>query len=197
MTGGNFTIILTWPSVHNDHNQCWHPPKSPCLVWGGFWLHQSGGYHLFDKQLLKNKKTLSEFNNGVIDSICCLICWDSNQPIANVAVTRLKLATIWIKHQDLTLQEVGVTAKPLVLMTLLVINTLKEQKWLEDNWAFDNKEPNYIVIILSMTSAAKALKRVETILTRVGGMSVCFCNREADGLFTTYLGMDCVYLQLH
>jgi hypothetical protein len=45
-----------------------------------------------------------------------------------VAVTRLKLATIWIKHQDLTLQEVGVTAKPLVLMTLLVINTLKEQK---------------------------------------------------------------------
>ena len=82
-------------------------------------------------------------------------------------------------------------------MTLLVINTLKEQKWLEDNWAFDNKEPNYIVIILSMTSAAKALKRVQTILTRVGGMSVCFCNREADGLFTTYLGMDCVYLQLH
>jgi hypothetical protein len=46
---------------------------------------------LHNVQMLKDKDTLSKLDNGVIDNICCLICQDSNQPIAEVAVTRLKL----------------------------------------------------------------------------------------------------------
>jgi hypothetical protein len=50
-----------------------------------------------------------------------------------------------------------------------MINMLKEQMCLEETWATDNKEPNYIAIIIDISSATKAFGRVKTILTRVWG----------------------------
>jgi hypothetical protein len=52
-----------------------------------------------------------------------------------------------------------------------MINTLKEQKQLGDNWTSNNKEPNHVAITLNMTLAAKVFERVRTILTRVGGVT--------------------------
>ncbi len=85
-------------------------------------------------------------------------------------MTRLKLAIFWIKHQDRTLCEIGVTAKPLLRVTFMKINALKVQKRLKDNWTSDNKEPAYVPITLDMTSAVKAFDRVKTILTHVWGV---------------------------
>jgi hypothetical protein len=84
-------------------------------------------------------------------------------------MTMLKLLFFWIKHQDQTLHEVGVTAKPLVQTTLVMINTLKEQNHIEETWATDNKEPDYFTITLETSSASKAFERVKTILTHIRG----------------------------
>ncbi len=48
-----------------------------------------------------------------------------------------------------------------------MINALREQKRLEDAWAPENKEPDYIAITLDTSSAAKAFERVKTIPTHV------------------------------
>jgi hypothetical protein len=53
---------------------------------------------------------------------------------------------------------------------LATLNLLKEQKRLKDGWAANNKEPEYTVIALDLTSAPKAFKKVKTLLTRVRGV---------------------------
>jgi hypothetical protein len=121
---------------------------------------------LHNVQMLKDKDTLSMLDNSITDNICWLICQDSSQPVAEVAVTRLKLLSFWINHQDQTLREVGIVSKPLMRTTLLMINGFQEQKRLEDAWASENKEPNYTAITLDTSSATKACERVKTVLTR-------------------------------
>jgi hypothetical protein len=64
---------------------------------------------------------------------------------------------------------VGVIAKPLVRTIIMMINLLRMQTHLEDAWASDIKEPNYIIIILDISSAMKAFEKVKTILTRIRG----------------------------
>ena len=54
---------------------------------------------LYDKQLLKDKQTISKFSDGKIDNVCCSLRRDSGLPIAEVAVTRLKLLSFWIRHK--------------------------------------------------------------------------------------------------
>ncbi len=58
---------------------------------------------LYDEQLSKNKKILAEHEDSDVDSICRTICRNPAQQIAKVAVNRLKLEIIWIKHQDQTM----------------------------------------------------------------------------------------------
>ena len=111
---------------------------------------------LYNVQLVKDKDTLTKLNNGIINNICCTIHQDSNQPVNEVVVTRLKLLSFWVKHQDQTCCGIGIIPKPLVQTTLGMLNALKEQKQLKENWATDNKVPNYISITLDLPSAAKA-----------------------------------------
>jgi hypothetical protein len=47
-----------------------------------------------------------------------------------------------------------------------MLNALKEHEGLEENWAADNKEPDYLSITLDLPLAAKAFKKIKAILTR-------------------------------
>jgi hypothetical protein len=42
---------------------------------------------LHNVRLVKDKETLSKLDDGNIDNICCTICQDINQPVAEVAMT--------------------------------------------------------------------------------------------------------------
>jgi hypothetical protein len=125
---------------------------------------------LYDEQLFKDKQTISVFSDGVIDNVCCSLRRDSGLSIAKLAVTRLKLLSFWIRHQDRTGREVGVTSNPLVRTTLEALSLLKEQKRLGDGWASNNKEPKYTAIALDPAAAAKAFEKVKTILTLIHGV---------------------------
>jgi hypothetical protein len=87
-----------------------------------------------------------------------------------LAVTRLKLLTFWLRHQHRTGRVIGGVHNPLVRIDLATLNQLKEQKRLEDGWAANNKEPEYISIALDLASAAKAYEKVKFILTPIRGM---------------------------
>ena len=124
---------------------------------------------LYDKQLLQDKKTLTELSDSKLNSICCVI--HRTKAIAEISVAQLKLAIFWIKHQDLTQREVGIPAAPLVKVTLETILALKTQKHLEDEWRIGNKEPDYDPVTLDLALATKALDKTRTILTRVQGVT--------------------------
>jgi hypothetical protein len=66
---------------------------------------------------------------------------------------------------------VGMTTKLLVRPTLVMMNVLKEQKHLEETWASDNKEPDYVYITLVTALAAKEFEKEETIMTHVWGVA--------------------------
>ena len=106
----------------------------------------------------------------MIDNVsCCSLHHKSGLPITELAVTQFKLISFWIRHQDRTGCEVGVTAKTLMWTTFEALNLLKEQKRFEDGWAANNKEPEYTTIALDLTSADNAFEQVKTNLT-------CFCG---------------------
>jgi hypothetical protein len=121
----------------------------------------------YDDQLFKDTSTIAKFGDSEIDSVCRTLHGDSGLPIAELAVTRLKLLTFWISHQTCTGCEIGGTLNPLVKTELKTLNLLKEKKRLKDGWAANNKEPAYIAISLDLASAAKAFEKVKTILTRI------------------------------
>jgi hypothetical protein len=50
--------------------------------------------------MLKDIETLAELDNNTINNNCWLIYRDSNQPVAELAATRLKLLAFWIKHPN-------------------------------------------------------------------------------------------------
>ena len=125
---------------------------------------------LHDDQLLKDAETIAEFGDSEIDNVCRTLRRDSSLPIAELAVTRLKLLTFWVRHQLRTGGEIGGTQNPLVRTNLKTLNLLKEQKRLKDGWAANNKEPKYTAIALDLASAAKAFEKVKTILTCIRGV---------------------------
>ena len=92
----------------------------------GFTLQVSTA--LYDKQLLRNEKTLVKLDNCDVNNICHTIWHNPNKPIPKVAATWFKLAIFWIKHQDRTSRKIGMIAKPLVCVTLDTILILKEQR---------------------------------------------------------------------
>ena len=122
---------------------------------------------LYDDQLFKDAETIAEFGDSKIGNVCCTLRRDSNLQIAELAVTRLKLLTFWVRHQNRTGCAIGGTTNPLVRVELKEITLFKEQKRLEDGWAANNKEPEYTAIALDITSAAKSFEKVKTLLTRV------------------------------
>jgi hypothetical protein len=125
---------------------------------------------LHDDQLFKDASTIAEFGDSEIDNVCLTLRRDSNLPIAELAVIRLILLTIWVRHQLCTGCAIGGPQNPLVRTELVTLNLLKEQKRLEDGWADNNKEPEYTAIALDLASAPKAFKKVKTILTRIRGV---------------------------
>ncbi len=53
---------------------------------------------LYDDQLFKNAETIAEFGDIDIDNVCCSLRRDSNLPVPELAVTRLKLLTFWVRR---------------------------------------------------------------------------------------------------
>ena len=125
---------------------------------------------LYDNQLFKDAETIAKFGDSEIGNVCCTLCRDSNLQIAKLAVTRLKLLTFWVRHQNCTGCTIGGVHNPLVRVELNELTLFKEQKRLEDGWAANNKEPKYTAIALDITSAAKSFEKVKTLLTRVQGV---------------------------
>ncbi len=84
------------------------------------WYIQEFGFNanaataLHDVQILKDAKTLSELNNDAIANICKAVSKDTVQSVAEIALTKLKLACFWIMHQIWTSREIGGTGRPLV-----------------------------------------------------------------------------------
>jgi hypothetical protein len=84
------------------------------------WFIQEFGFYanavtaLYDVQMLKDAKTLSELDDDAIANICKAVSKDTGQSVAKIAATKVKLACFWIRHQYRTLREIGVTSRPLV-----------------------------------------------------------------------------------
>jgi hypothetical protein len=123
-------------------------------------------------QMLKVAKTLSELDNDAIANICKAVSKDTGQSVAKIAATKLKLVCFWIRHQYRTLREIGGTRRPLVkIVYSRTIDLLQQQKQDEDNWAADNKEPEYTLLTLDTATATKVFDKVKTNLGQVSGVT--------------------------
>jgi hypothetical protein len=111
------------------------------------------------------KDALSELEDAAVANICKAVSKDTGQSVAEIAVPKLKLACFWIRHQYWTSREIGGTVRPLV-KTLYsgTIDLLRQQKRDEDNWATDNKEPEYTLLTPDTSTATKVFDKVKTIL---------------------------------
>jgi hypothetical protein len=126
---------------------------------------------LHDVQMLKDTTTLSELDNNAVANICKAISKDTGQSVAEIAGTKLKLACFWIRNQHRTSREIGGAGRPLVKMKYGgTIDLLRQQKQDKDNWASDNKEPEYTPLTLDTATATKVFDRVNSILARVCGV---------------------------
>ena len=69
------------------------------------WFIQEFGFNanaataLYDVQMLKDTKTLSELDDDAIANICKAVSKDTGQSVAKIAATKLKLVCFWIRHQ--------------------------------------------------------------------------------------------------
>ncbi len=120
---------------------------------------------LYKVQMLKNAKTLFELDNDAVANIFKVVSKDTAQSVAKIAATKLKLTCSWIRHQYRTLREIGGTRRPLVKIVYSgTIDLLQQQKQDKDNWAVDNKEPEYTSLTLDTATAMKVFDKVKTIL---------------------------------
>jgi hypothetical protein len=135
------------------------------------WYIQEFGFNtnaataLHDVQMLKKAKALSELDNDAIANICKAVSKDTGQSVAKIATNKLKLVCFWIRHQIRTSREIRGTGRPLVLIKYSgTIDLLRQQKRDEDNWAANNKEPEYTLLTLDTATATKVLDKVKSIL---------------------------------
>jgi hypothetical protein len=135
------------------------------------WYIQEFGFNtnaataLHDVQMLKDTKTLSELDDDTIANISKAVSKDTGQSVAKIAATKLKLACFWIGHQIRILREIGGTGRPLVDIKYSgAIDLLLQQKQDEDNWAADNKEPEYTLLTLDTATATKVFDKFKSIL---------------------------------
>jgi hypothetical protein len=120
---------------------------------------------LHDVQMLKDAMTLSELDNDAIANICKAVSKDTGQSVAKIAATKLKLACFGIRHQYRTSREIGGTRRPLVkILYSGTIDLLQQQKQHKDNWADDNKEPEYTLLTLDTATTTKVFDEVKTML---------------------------------
>ncbi len=109
---------------------------------------------LYNVPMLKDAKTLSELDDDAVANICKAVSKDTGQSVAKIAVTKLKLACFWIRHQHWTSREIRVTSRPLVKIDYSgAIELLRQQKQDKDNWATINKEPDYSLLTLDTSTA--------------------------------------------
>ncbi len=126
---------------------------------------------LHNVQMLKDAMTLSELDNNAIANICKGISKDTNQSVAKIAVTKLKLVCFWIRHQHRTSREIGGAGRPLVQIKYNgTMDLLQQQKQDKDNWASDNKEPEYTPLTQDTATATKIFDKVKSILAQVHGV---------------------------
>ncbi len=85
-----------------------------------FWYIQEFGFDLnattalYNIQMLKDAKALSELDNDAVANICKAVSKDTGQSVAEIAATKLTLTCFWIRHQYRTSREIGGTGRPLV-----------------------------------------------------------------------------------
>jgi hypothetical protein len=134
------------------------------------WFIQEFGFNanaataLYDVQVLKDAKTLSELDDVAVANICKAVSKDTGQSVAEIAATKLKFACFWIRHQHRTSREIGVTSRPLVKINYSgAIELLRQQKQDKDNWATD-KEPDYPSLTLDTSTATRVFDKVKTLL---------------------------------
>jgi hypothetical protein len=142
------------------------------------WYSQEFGFTgnaattLHDVQMRKDAPTLSELDDDAVANICKAISKETGQSVAKIAVTKLKLACFWIRHQIWTSREIGWTQSPLVKVKYTgTIDLLGQQKKGKDNWTSTNKEPEYIPLTLDIATATKVFDKVKSILAQVRGMT--------------------------
>jgi hypothetical protein len=135
------------------------------------WYIQEFGFNanaataLHNVQMLKDAKTLSELEDDAIANICKVVSKDTGQSVVKIAATELKLACFWIRHQIRTSREIGGTGRPLVKIKYSgTIDLLQQQKQDKDNWAVDNKEPDYTLLTLDTATATKVFDKVNSFL---------------------------------
>ncbi len=81
------------------------------------WVSQEFGFNLnaatalYNVQILKDTKSLSELDNKAIANICKVVSKDTGQSVAKIAATKVKLACFWIRHQYRTSREIGGTGR--------------------------------------------------------------------------------------
>jgi hypothetical protein len=99
------------------------------------WYIQEFGFNLnaattlYNVQMLKDAKTLSELDDDAVANIFKAVSKDTGQSVAKIAVTKLKLACFWIRHQYQTSREIGGTRRPLVkILYSGTIDLLQQQK---------------------------------------------------------------------
>ncbi len=98
---------------------------------------------LHDVQALKDAQALSELDDDdAVANVCKAVGKDVSQSVAKIAMTKLKLACFWVRHQFRTSREIGGTQRPLVKIVYSgEIDHLREQKQEEDQWAAACTEP--------------------------------------------------------
>ncbi len=121
---------------------------------------------LHNVQALKDAQALSQLDdNDAIANVCKAIGKDVGQSVAKIAVTKLKLACFWVRHQYRTSREIRGTQRPLVKIVYSdEIDHLQVQKREEDQWAAAHTEPKYPLLTLDTSTATKAFDKVRTIL---------------------------------
>ncbi len=88
------------------------PTKSRQMAWNSdtqdnflLWYIQEFGFNpnaataLYNVQMLKDIKTLSELDDDSVANICKAVSKDTSQSVAKIAATKLKLACFWISYQ--------------------------------------------------------------------------------------------------
>jgi hypothetical protein len=84
------------------------------------WYIQEFGFNLnaatalYNVQMLKDPKTLSELDDDAIANICKGVSKETGQSVAKIAMTKLKLARFLIRHQIQNSREIRGTGRPLV-----------------------------------------------------------------------------------
>jgi hypothetical protein len=99
------------------------------------WYIQEFGFNLnaatalYNLQMLKEAKTLSELDDDAVANICKAVSKDTGQSVAKIAVPKLKRTCFWIRHQYQTLREIRGTIRPLVkILYSGTIDLLQQQK---------------------------------------------------------------------